>query len=422
MDAYTKLCFGLGEGFQEVLVPSKNLLGVLQAQSVPNRLAGEEEVRRAMTAPIGSPRLRNIVRPGERIAIVTSDITRPMPTWIVMPVLLDELYAAGVSRKDITLVFALGSHRPHTDEERRRLAGERAWNEIACLDSDPEDCVCLGVTAAGTPVDVTRTVAEADRRICLGNIEYHYFAGYSGGFKAIMPDISSRDAIQSNHSMMVLPEARAGNLEDNPVRRDIEEAGALCGVDFILNVILGEHKEILHAVAGHPVKAHRAGCTFLDTLYLKKLPRGADIILVSQGGMPKDRNLYQTQKALDNARQAVNPGGVIILIGSCREGLGERVFEEWMTQSASPEAMVDRIARDFQLGGHKAAAIGMTLAKAEVCLVSEMEPDFVRSIFLTPQPTAQAALDYAFQKLGAQATVLAMPYGGSTLPKIEKSL
>ena len=347
MDAYTKLCFGLGEGFQEVLVPSKNLLGVLQAQSVPNRPAGEEEVRRAMTAPIGSPRLRNIVRPGERIAIVTSDITRPMPTWIVMPVLLDELYAAGVSRKDITLVFALGSHRPHTDEERRRLAGERAWNEIACLDSDPEDCVCLGVTAAGTPVDVTRTVAEADRRICLGNIEYHYFAGYSGGFKAIMPGISSRDAIQSNHSMMVLPEARAGNLEDNPVRRDIEEAGALCGVDFILNVILGEHKEILHAVAGHPVKAHRAGCTFLDTLYLKKLPRGADIILVSQGGMPKDRNLYQTQKALDNARQAVNPGGVIILIGSCREGLGERVFEEWMTQSASPEAMVDRIARDF---------------------------------------------------------------------------
>lgn len=422
MDAYTKLCFGHGEGFQEVLVPSKNLLGVLQAQSVPNRLAGEEEVRRAMTAPIGSPRLRNIVRPGERIAIVTSDITRPMPTWIVMPVLLDELYAAGVSRKDITLVFALGSHRPHTDEERRRLAGERAWNEIACLDSDPEDCVCLGATAAGTPVDVTRTVAEADRRICLGNIEYHYFAGYSGGFKAIMPDISRRDAIQSNHSMMVLPEARAGNLEDNPVRRDIEEAGALCGVDFILNVILGEHKEILHAVAGHPVKAHRAGCTFLDTLYLKKLPRGADIILVSQGGMPKDRNLYQTQKALDNARQAVNPGGVIILIGSCREGLGERVFEEWMTQSASPEAMVDRIARDFQLGGHKAAVIGMTLAKAEVCLVSEMEPDFVRSIFLTPQPTAQAALDYVFQKLGAQATVLAMPYGGSTLPKIEKSL
>ena len=224
MDAYTKLCFGLGEGFQEVLVPSKNLLGVLQAQSVPNRLAGEEEVRRAMTAPIGSPRLRNIVRPGERIAIVTSDITRPMPTWIVMPVLLDELYAAGVSRKDITLVFALGSHRPHTDEERRRLAGERAWNEIACLDSDPEDCVCLGVTAAGTPVDVTRTVAEADRRICLGNIEYHYFAGYSGGFKAIMPDISRRDAIQSNHSMMVLPEARAGNLEDNPVRRDIEDS------------------------------------------------------------------------------------------------------------------------------------------------------------------------------------------------------
>ena len=413
-----KLSFGFGAGTQEVEVPEKNLLGVLHANEVELGLTGADEVRRALAEPIGTPRLREIVRPGEKIAIVTSDITRPMPTYKVMPALLDELYAAGACSGDITLVFALGSHRKHTDEERKRLAGERAFDEIACVDSDPGDCIHMGVTAAGTPVDVTRVVAEADRRICLGNIEYHYFAGYSGGAKAIMPGVSTRDAIQSNHRMMVRPEACAGALETNPLRMDIEEAGAICGIDFILNVVLSEHKEIIRAVAGHPVQAHRAGCAFLDTLYLKELSQGADIVLVSQGGAPKDLNLYQTQKALDNAKHAVKPGGVVILVGACQEGMGERVFEEWMTTSPSPRAMVERIGRDFQLGGHKAAAIAMTLEKAEIYLVSEMEDDFVRSIFLTPQPSVQTALDRAFEKLGPDATVLAMPYGGSTLPRI----
>ena len=413
-----RLRFGFGTSTQEVEVPEKNLMGELHANEVPTGLTGEAEVRRALAEPIGSPRLGEIVKPGEKIAIVTSDITRPMPTYKVMPALLDELYAAGARREDITLVFALGSHRHHTDEERRRLAGERAFSEIACVDCEPADCVHMGVTKAGTPVDITRVVAEADRRICLGNIEYHYFAGYSGGAKAIMPGVSTRDAIQSNHSMMVRPEACAGALETNPLRMDIEEAGAICGIDFIVNVVLSEHKEILKAVAGDPVKAHREVCAFLDTLYLKKLPQGADIVLVSQGGAPKDLNLYQTQKALDNARHAVNQGGIIILIGSCKEGMGEHTFEEWMTKSPSPASMIERIGRDFQLGGHKAAAIAMTLQKADVWLVSDMEPDFVRSIFLTPQPSAQAALDAAFQKLGPDATVLAMPYGGSTLPRI----
>ncbi len=413
-----KLQFGFGTGVQEAEVPDGNLLGVLHANEVPLELTGEAEVRRALEAPIESPRLRDLVHPGEKIAIVTSDITRPMPTYKVMPALLDELYAAGVRREDVTLVFALGSHRHHTPEEQKKLAGERAWNEIRCVDSDPTDCVHLGFTEAGTPVDITRVVAEADRRICLGNIEYHYFAGYSGGAKALMPGVSTRDAIQANHSMMVKPEACAGALDTNPLRMDIEEAGRICGIDFIVNVVLSEHKEIIRAVAGHPVAAHREGCKFLDRIYLKELPQAADIVLVSQGGAPKDLNLYQTQKALDNARHSVKQGGVIVLIGSCKEGLGEKVFEQWMTQSESPDAMIERIGRDFQLGGHKAAAIAMTLKKADIYLVSDLADDFVRSIFLTPQPNVQTALDRALEKLGPDATVLAMPYGGSTLPRI----
>ena len=413
-----KLRFGIGNGFEEVEVPDRNLIGELHANDVPLGLTGEAEVIRALQEPIGTPRLKDIVKPGERVAIVTSDITRPMPTAKVMPALLDELYAGGVKPEDITLVFALGSHRHHTEAERRKLAGERAYSEIRCVDSDPDGCVSYGVTSRGTPVDITRVVAEADRRICLGNIEYHYFAGYSGGAKAIMPGVSTRAAIQANHSRMVLPECCAGNLEGNPLRLDIEEAAAMVGVDFIVNVVLSEHKEILRAVAGDVKKAHRAGCAFLDALYRKELTEAADIVLVSQGGAPKDLNLYQTQKALDNAKHAVKDGGVIILIGSCREGLGEKTFEEWMTSAPTAHSLIERIQREFKLGGHKAAAIAMVLERAEVDLVSELDDEFVRSLFLVPQPSAQAALDRAFEKLGPDARVLSMPYGGSTLPKV----
>ncbi len=412
-----KLEFGFGTGVQCVEVPEKNLIDVLMSNDVPRELMNEEEVVRALEHPIGRPRLRDIVKPGERIAIVTSDITRPCPTYRIMPALLDELYAAGCRAEDIALVFALGSHRRQTPEEMQKLAGERAWREIRCVDSDPDDCVHIGVTDSGTPVDITRVVAEADRRICLGNIEYHYFAGYSGGAKAIMPGCSTPAAIQANHSMMVREESCAGNLDTNPLRRDLEQAAAMVGVDFIVNVVLDEHKQIVRAVAGDLTLAHREGCRFLDGMYLKPLERRADIVIVSQGGAPKDLNLYQTQKALDNAKHAVRPGGAIILIGSCKEGLGSKVFEEWLLSAPTAHSMIERIGRDFQLGGHKAAAIAMVLENAEIYLVSDMPDALVERIFLKPAHSAQVALDAAFARLGPDATVLAMPYGGSTLPR-----
>ncbi len=411
-----KLEFGFGTTVQTVEVPEKNVMGILHANQVEHELEGEDEVRRALRSPIGAPLIGEVVKPGEKIVIITSDITRPMPTYVVMPPLLDALYEAGVKKEDITLVFALGSHRKHTEEEMKKLAGERAFNEIKCVDGDASDCVHMGVTSHGTPVDIVRIVAEADRRICLGNIEYHYFAGYSGGAKAIMPGVSTKEAIQSNHSQMVKAEACAGRLEGNPVREDIEEAGAICGIDYIVNVVLDEHKHVIYAAAGDKVEAHRAACKFLDKIYKKEIPERADIVLVSQGGAPKDLNLYQTQKALDNAKHAVKKGGVVILIGSCKEGLGSDTFEKWMTGAPTAHSMIERIQTDFQLGGHKAAAIAMVLENADIYLVSDMEDDFVRSIFLEPKHSAQEALDSAFEKLGNDATVLAMPYGGSTLP------
>ncbi len=413
-----KLEFGFGSGIQAVELPEENLLGVLTANAVEYDLTGEAEVERALAEPIGAPELGEVVKPGEKIAIVTSDITRPCPTWQIMPALLKRLYAAGVQKQDITLVFALGSHRHHTPEEMQHLAGEMAYNEIKCVDSDPEDCINMGATKHGTPVDITRVVAEADKRICLANIEYHYFAGYSGGAKSIMPGVSNRTAIQVNHSMMVQPEAHAGRLAGNPIREDIEEAAAICGIDYIVNVVLDEHKQIIKAVAGDVTQAHRAGCAFLDTLYRKEIKQKADIVLVSQGGAPKDLNLYQTQKALDNAKHAVREGGVIILIGSCKEGLGEKTFQNWIEEANKPQDLIDRVQADFKLGGHKAAAIAMVLANADVYLVSEMPEELTKKCFLTPFASAQAALDAAFAKLGADAKVLAMPYGGSTLPQL----
>ena len=411
-----KIEFGYGKGFQHVEVPEKNLLAVLVANKMEHELCGAAAVDYALENPIGSRHLKNIIKLGQKVAIITSDISRPFPSYDVLPAVLKELNMAGVPDEDITVVFALGSHRPHTEEEKQRLAGAYAYRKVRCIDSDPNDCVRMGSSSNGTPFDITRSVAEADFRIALGNIEFHYFAGYSGGVKALMPGVSTPAAIQCNHALMVSQDACAGKLVGNPVRQDLEEVLNVCPIHFIVNAVLDEHKHIVYAVAGDVITAHRVGCDYLDKMYRKPIPQRADIVLVSQGGAPKDANLYQTQKALDNAKHAVKKGGTIIVIGACNEGLGSTKFEEWLVGSPTAHAMVERIGRDFQLGGHKAAAIGMVLEKAQIDLVSEMEDDFVRSIFLNPQPSAQVAFDEAMARYGEDATVIAMPFGGATLP------
>ncbi len=412
-----KLSFGYDNRSENVEVPDANLQAVLQPGEMKADESEQQIVADSLANPIDSPMLREIVKPGEKIVILTSDISRPMPTWHVMPTLLDELYAAGCKPDDITLIFGRGVHREQTDSERLHLAGVRAFNEITCIDSDPDDFVTLGETSSGTTVEVMRQVVEADRRICLGNIEFHYFAGYSGGYKAIMPGMSTRNSIKGNHRHMVEEESYAGHLEGNPVRMDIEEAGRMVGCDFIVNVVLDPHKHIVKSFAGDPIAAHRAGCRFLDSFYLLPIEKRADIVLVSQGGAPKDANLYQTQKALENAKHAVREGGIIILIGCCKEGYGEDTFETWFKEAAKPSEIVDRLHADFTLGGHKAAAIALVEEKASIYFVSEWTRPQTKGVFMEKYDNAQQALDVAFYKLGRDAQVIAMPFGGSTLPK-----
>ncbi|MBU3161810.1 nickel-dependent lactate racemase [Clostridium frigoris] len=411
-----KFEFGFGNKTMKFNIEKENFMEEILPNKIEVDLMNEEEVKRAIDNPIGSKRLKEIAMKGKKIVIITSDITRPMPSKIVLPVVIKELEEAGVCYSDITIILAIGSHRPHTEDEKKYLLGESIYNKIRCIDSNPLDFKHLGFTKRGTPIDIFTEVADADIRICLGNIEYHYFAGYSGGAKAIMPGVSTRAAIQANHSRMVEEEAKTGNIDTNPVRLDLEEAIETISIDFIVNVVLVKKKQIIKAVAGHFIKAHREGCKFLDLANKIEIKNKADIVITTPGGYPKDINMYQSQKALDNAKNAVKQGGIIILVASCLEGLGEKVFEKWMINASSPQSLIVDIQKNFELGGHKAAAIAMVLQNSKIFLVSEMEADFVRKIFMVPFSNVQDAINKAYEEQGADAKVMTMPYGGSTLP------
>ena len=378
----------------------------------------EAEVKRALAHPIDSPKLSDIVKPGEKIVIVTSDVTRPVPSWVIVPCLLEELEKAKVSLDDVTIVFGLGSHRPMTEEEHRRLVGDDVYEKVTCIDSNPDDCVHLGTCRNGTSVDIFKVVAEADRRILVGNVEYHYFAGYSGGMKAIMPGVASRESIQSNHKNMIRPGSYAGNLEGNPVRDDIEEVAKYCPVDFIVNVVLDDHKQIAYAAAGHPVAAHRKACHFLDEIYKLKIEKPADVVIVSTGGYPKDINLYQAQKSIDNAKHAVREGGIMIVSASCKEGYGSETFGRWIHDYDTPEARIQAIHEHFELGGHKSAALGLVQQKCTIYLVTDMDDALVEKANMVPFHDLQTAIDAAFAKMGDDASAYIIPIGGSTLPMV----
>jgi nickel-dependent lactate racemase len=218
--------------------------------------------------------------------------------------------------------------------------------------------------------------------------------------------------------MMLELGARSGQLVGNPVREDLEEAAAMIGADFILNVVLGPAKSVLFASAGDVTKAHRACCAYLDERSKVPLESESDVVVVSAGGWPKDINLYQSQKALDNASAAVCLGGVIILVAECDEDLGHPVFEEWLAGGQTPDELMGRIREDFVLGGHKAAAVAAVLKRASVYLVSALSPELVRRCGFTPFATVKEALEAALAQVGSAARLLVMPYGGSILPTV----
>jgi nickel-dependent lactate racemase len=416
--AILELPFGRGQF--SVGIPVSNLLGIFNPREGAQALDGAALVRQALAHPIGVPRLRDLARPGQKVAIVTSDLTRPCPSEQLLPPVLDELSAAGVPDEDVLVVAALGLHRPMSASELESAVGADVYRRVRVVNHDPADTVRLGVTSAGTPVELFRPLVEADLRVCLGNLEFHYFAGYSGGAKAILPGCASEAAIKANHAMMVRPGAAIGRLEGNPVRADIEEGVALLGVDFILNVLVDGDHRIAGAVAGEVTAAHRRGCEMVAQSGAVSIPGLADVVLVSAGGYPKDVNLYQAQKALENAGHAVREGGVIVLVAECSEGYGNRTFETWMREAGSPDAVLDRIRQAFVLGGHKAAAVASVLKRARVYLVSALPAESVRECGLVPFDDLEEAMAAALREAGSEAGVIVMPHGGSILPVVDK--
>lgn len=374
----------------------------------------QDIIKTAFQHPIQSLPLREIVHPLEKVVIVTSDSTRPFPTHIVLPYVIEELTSAGVRKEDITVMFAVGTHRHMTEEERRQMAGV----DLLLVDSEETRMRYVGTTTRGTPVEVDERLLLADRVIVMGNVEYHYFAGFSGGAKAIIPGCASQKTICANHRWMTHAQAKAGVIAGNPVREDIEEAAAMVKVDFIVNVVLNTEKEIVSCYAGDVTAAHRKAVQDLEHIYACPITNLYDIVVVADGGYPKDRNLYQTQKALANAVYAVKEGGAIILAGGCREGYGNKVFESWMKTYLNPDDMIDEIKKHFVLGGHKALSFAKAKKKADLYLVSSGID--VSDTFIEGRSDLQETFDEVIDSK-VNPSVLIMPYGGSTLPVIENN-
>ncbi len=416
---FEKLQLKYGAGLKEILLPKKNLMGVLEPADLPSISDPVQEIRQSIQNPIGGDRLSDLAFGKKNVVILVSDITRPSPSHQILPPLLEELNRGGVRDEQVTIVFGLGFHRPHTKEEQQKLVGKEVFERVKCIDHDRSNCVHIGVTSRGTPVEVFRPVVEADLLIATGNIEFHYNAGYTAGNKALFPGVCSQRSIEANHQNMIYPGTETGKIAGNPMREDIEEAGCMAGVKFIVNVVLNSEKKIVKSVAGDPVKAHREGTKWVDKMYKVPIPYLADIVVASCGGTPKDINLYQAQKGFENASYAVKEGGAIILLAECLEDFGEPLFEDWITRAETVDDPIRWVQEKFVLGAHKAVVFCQVLKEKRGYLVSSMSEDLVRKCFFHPATTVEKALEAAMGYLGHEAKILVMPEANTTVPFVE---
>ncbi|HEY3360457.1 MAG TPA: nickel-dependent lactate racemase, partial [Methanosarcina sp.] len=264
-----KISLAFGSTGIEFEIPKRNLASVILPSEFEIKEKSSFLIKKALENPIKSRRLPEIVNPDSKVAIIVSDVTRPTPTSKLLPPLLEELYLGGAKNENITIVFALGLHRLQTEEECRQLLGEEIFEKIRCVQHDRKRCRLLGETSFGTPVEVFEEVADSDVIISTGTLEFHYYAGYGGGGKSILPGVSSEKSILSYHgfySKLFEGDPLSGRA-DNPARQNIEEAAKITGLDFILNVVLNSKKEIVAAVAGDFIEAHRKGTEIVDSMY-----------------------------------------------------------------------------------------------------------------------------------------------------------
>ena len=379
----------------------------------------------ALTNPIDSPPLGEVLAGAKDLVITVSDKTRVTRINAVLPHILEVANAAGISDDNITIIMACGTHGGHTDDERTAIVGQDVAARIRLIDHDcnAPDMVSVGTTTRGTPLAINRLAHEADRLIVTGCAQFHYFAGFGGGRKGVLPGISAEKTIITNHAHTIDPSGgrnplcTTGKLDGNPLSEDMVEAARIVSPDFLVNTVLTSDREIAAVFSGHWEQAHRAACEEVTKHFAVPIEAKADIVISTPGGYPKDINYIQSHKAYDNAYQAVKPGGTIILTAECRDGLGSPILRQWLTVPTIEEH--EHGLRDhFQITGHTALAHRLKVQAIRTIMVTDMDDEEVGLLRVERAADLQKAADMAAEKVESDTpSVYVMPNGYATLPR-----
>lgn len=402
-------------------VEEKNLKAIITAKMHEFKPGKSEEeiVREALENPIGTPRLCELAKGRKRVVLVTSDHTRAVPSKLTLPILLEEI-RRGNPEADITILIATGLHRATTEEEQRRMFGDAIVDheKIAINDAfDPEQFVHVCTLPSGADFNVNRLAVDCDLLVTEGFIEPHFFAGFSGGRKSILPGVAARKTVLYNHNAAFMrhPLARQGRLKGNPIHEDMAFAARQAGLAFILNVLLDERKQIASAVAGDAEAAHAEGCARCSAM-LRARAVEADIVITSNGGYPLDQNIYQAVKGMTAAEACVRPGGVIIMCAALGDGHGGEAFYRWFADRAGAAEVARDIAHvppeATSPDQWQAQVLARVLQRAECIFVSgEENRGLIEGMHMRFAPTVDDALAEASRLVGADASVAVIPDG-----------
>ncbi len=416
-----------GAGFQRAQLPmTAQVLSVAPAAPA----AAETLVRQALSAPLGTASLKELISAEDRVVIVTSDITRYTGSEIYLPLLVAELNRIGVADGQISILIALGIHRPQTEAEHQKILGP-LFGRIAVFDhdcDDPQGLVKLGETDSGLPVLVNRRVVETSRVIVTGTVGFHYFAGFGGGRKGLVPGVAGRETCMRSHfSVFNPPEvggkhplATTGVLEGNPVHQLLTQAARMVKPDFLLNTVLSPQKQILDVFCGDLEEAHLAACELVRQQFQVPLTEPAELAIISCGGEPKDINFIQAQKALDYGCRAVREGGTIILLAACRDGFGHPTFFDWFDYQ-DLDQFEQALRQNYQINGQTAHAVLSKARRFRVILVSEFSAAQTARMGMEKAEDLQAALALAQAGLSAAPKAVVIPDGGTVLPTVTKA-
>ncbi|MFO8133473.1 MAG: nickel-dependent lactate racemase [Thermoplasmatota archaeon] len=409
-----------GKDTLEADIPDGNLVDVIYPNMLEPEHSPEEYVKHALSYPLGTHSLGQLAEPGMTVAIAVDDNTRPCPTWEMLPHVVAELTKQGVELDDITVIFTTGTHRPVRHAEAEELLGADYADQLDYISNRcKEDSFSwVGTTSRGTAVHVNDVFLEADLQILLGDVEIHYFAGYGGGRKSILPGMCSYETIQDNYTTNFFDvNARPGILDGNPMYENMTEAARLVSPDFCLNVVQNARHQLVGAYAGDFDMVLRRGAALVDRMFKVEVPGEADVVVTAADGAPHDVNLYQAYKAIHLALNVVKPGGAIVLAAQCSDGHGSQPYHDWMARYETKEEMQQELSREFVPGGHKAYYHVKALEKADFYIVSDMDHDMLREVFrMRVYDDVNEALEQALADQGGDASVLVMPRGTTTLP------